>query len=599
MCGIFGAFLKRPLNAEDIGRGKAGTAGLAHRGPDGQGEWMKEADGVFFGHRRLSIIDLSERGAQPMTWAEHAMTYNGEIYNFRDLRQALKARGHVFTGDSDTEVLLRHLAVDKQAALDSVDGMFALAYWDGHDGWLAVDPFGEKPLYYFEHDDGVWFSSELPALLRALPAQADIDTKAQAEYLALGYIAAPNTAFRNVRVMEPGTILRISGGRVSERRRYWVPPSESQHPHSAAPLSESDLDKIRDALTASLESRLVSDVPICLFLSSGTDSALIAALLRTELGRDVTSITVGFHNGPHDEAALAGDIARHIGLDHRQIYSDENPDKASPHDMLALFGQPNDNAAVFSVRQLSATARKAGFKVGITGTGGDELFFGYQKQEFLYRMRHLLSLPAAVRRTLGDVAAALPGTASKAATYRNLIAVADHETYLAIKNVPLIDELRSLPGFKAWSSDIFGKVRPAWREAVRFDLTQTLPNSQLRAWDHGSMHASVELRTPFLSRQLVTQMASYNPKSIAGFGRKSVLRRLLERYLPSHLVERRKRGLVYSPPPAASFETARWNAVQDLPAAFTDKCYRHRMEWDWKSLAMRVAVLNEFNNSVR
>ncbi|MBT5666020.1 MAG: asparagine synthetase B, partial [Rhodospirillaceae bacterium] len=324
MCGIFGLLFNRPLTAADIALGRAGTAALAHRGPDGDGEWMDADKGVFFGHRRLSIIDLGDGGSQPMHRDNSVLTYNGELYNYRALRTALAQEGVRCSSQSDTEVLLRALTQWGEGAFDRFDGMFALALWDGRHATLAVDPFGEKPLYYAATPDGVYFSSEIAPLANLLALKPHFDDEAWATYLSLGYIPAPKTAYPDIRRLEPASVMRVEGGALGLATRYWSPPwrnlDGSPPTGPVRPIPDSGVDALRDALLESLEGRLIADVPIALFLSAGVDSALVAALCRQGLGRTLNCLTVAFPDGDIvDECDAAAAIAAHLGLPHEVL----------------------------------------------------------------------------------------------------------------------------------------------------------------------------------------------------------------------------------------------------------------------------------------
>ncbi|MHA1113908.1 MAG: asparagine synthetase B family protein, partial [Alphaproteobacteria bacterium] len=303
--------------------GQRGTAMLAHRGPDGEGAWRDDAAGLYLGHRRLAIIDLSPAAAQPMARHGGVIAYNGEIYNHPALRRELETDGAAFDSRSDTEVVLAAWSRWGPAALDRFDGMFAFALWRDGVLHLVTDPFGEKPLYWAETPDGIYFASEPAPLVECLglvfqPTELEI-----AGFMALGFVPPPATGFPGLHVLPPASHLRMAAGQVETERRYWVPPSPMPRRGAIEPVGAEDLERIRGALVESLAGRVLSDVPLGLFLSAGIDSSLVAALARRDLGLDLQALTVAFPDGA-DESAGAAEIARILNLSHRIVDSRED-----------------------------------------------------------------------------------------------------------------------------------------------------------------------------------------------------------------------------------------------------------------------------------
>ena len=598
MCGVFALFLQRPLADDDIALGRAGTLALRHRGPDHGGEWFEREQGVYLGHRRLSIIDLQETSNQPMQRDGLVLSYNGEIYNYRALRKDLVAQGASFASNGDTEVLLRGWQRQGPDYLHSMDAMFAFAIWDGENGWLATDRFGEKQLFVAQTPDGVYVSSELTPLvdLLKLPAKISVDDKAA--YMALGYIPAPGTAYPSIERLRPASTVRITNGRICTRESYWQPSVPSVGTGPVQPLSERDLDRLAEVLTDSISSRLEADVPTCLFLSGGIDSSLIAAIAARELHRDLPCVTVGFPRGNiHNEGPVAKAVANELGLPHRIVESHDDPRDVNADAIFGLFGQPNDNVTTVSVHQMAAAASADGFRVGLTGMGGDELFFGYLKHDFFYRHRWLYELPEFLRLAFAMLAKPLTPHHRKFRTYRTIFGVPDHERYLAWKNMPTIDVLRALPGLEDWAKNSFHGGGPSIERAIPYyDICETMVNSQLPASDFGGMRASHEMRTPFLNYRLQELVASMDMRSFLAYGQKSVLRRLLRRYLPESLVDQPKRGFKF---PMDRFllqfgdDSPR---VTGLPATATKEIWRLRDEVGWQRLALRTALLSAFEN---
>lgn len=603
MCGIVALFLQRPLRAEDTALGRSLTDALVHRGPDGGGEWRDGEQGVFFGHRRLRIVDLSAAASQPMRRDRHVLTYNGELYNFQELRADLEADGVGFETRSDTEVLLQAWRHWGPAALDRFDAMFAFALWDGEQGWIAGDAFGEKPLFYAEREEGLVVCSELAPLVRALQPESRLAGDDLTAYLTLGYVPAPATAYEGIRRLLPGEWLRVAKGRIVERRRYWTAPDFRARSGPVRPVSERELDSLHDILVESLQRRLIADVPRCLFLSNGVDSTLTAALLVCELGQKVDCLTIRFDGKSTaadrivaDEVDGAVEVARRLELPHQVVQGEPDLGADPLRALLATYGQPNDNAAVQSVATLARAARTAGFTVGLSGTGGDEAFFGYKKQQFFWQWRRLLALPAPLRHLLARTVALSPAHRSQARVLARYVGVGDGERYPNYKTQVGSEGLRAhLPGYAAWARDNFAAGdQPLELFVPQFERDSVLPNSQLLAVDHGAMAESFELRTPFLSRRLAETVATMDARAFLAFGQKSVGKRLLARYLPIELLRPIKSGLRF--PVLTALGRSSPLALDPSLQALDRWARANLAESSVDQLALRLSVLSVFDD---
>lgn len=582
-------FLRRPLQPEDVAAGRRVVQAIAHRGPDGEGEWMDVNQGVYFGHRRLSIIDLSHASDQPLVRDGHALIFNGELYNFRVLRSQLETADVAFSSQGDAEVFLRGWQRWGDDVLPRVDGMFAVGYWDGHKGKLAVDAFGEKPLFVAETEDGVFACSEiapLADLLRLAPAL----TPAQwTTYLSLGFVPQPTTFYPGIEMMPPATCREVHQGRLGPPRKFWAPPPVDVRTGRPRPPSERDLDALVEALVESLRYRLIADVPLALFLSAGVDSALVAALCRHEVQQDVECLTVSFSGREvRDESEAAGRIARHLGFSHRILAS--NP-SVPVRRLLELLGQPNGTVGALPLEQICAAARSAGFKAALTGMGGDEVTAGYAKHVLLWRRRRIAMTPRLLRR---GSAAVLRHFGSRLEGLAGLIAADPMEMYLAVKNYPALFWLRSLPGYRPWVTSEFGQDSAPPEIAVpRYELTRVMPAVHLYTADHASMRHALELRTPFLNRRVVEVIAGWDARSLVGFGQKSILRRILARYLPASLTDHPKTGLSFPRQPLLAGQSPR--GLPGLPDHAVEACWSRRERGGgWAAIAVRMRAAEWF-----
>jgi len=575
---------------------RRGIEMLHHRGPDGSGEWCNEQAGVFLAHKRLAIQDLSDASAQPYEFENFHLTYNGEIFNFHEIRQLLEAKRGVFRTTGDVEVLIKAWARWGSKALDKLDGMFSFALWDGENGYLAADAFGEKPLFYAERPEGIYVSSEIGPLAKLLELEPSFGPDQISGYMSLGYVPPPDTIYKSIKRVGAATLVRITRGEVASTTKYWMPPPPAYPGKPPLPLNEEDIDEIQTVLVESVRRRLLSDAPLCLFLSSGIDSALVASIAAQELNATPKCLTVSFpQQGVNDEALEAAKIAKFLNLDHEIVTNRTKTNHPRGHEALNLFGQPADNLAAISVYQMSVLAAQ-NYKVALTGLGGDEVFMGYGKHAYFYDKRKLYNIQQSLRRFIGGVAAVFSSMDSRFSRLAYDIGVRDSERYIANKVFPSITWLRGLPGFDTWVDNTFSHSSSDLEGLVaNFELMEVLPGSKLPAMDAASMRASLELRTPFLSRSLVEAVAKFDPRAFTAFGQKSVLRRMLARYLPQHLWDHPKSGFSY---PVGDFLSEFSDQAPVFSGISTDaagELWRRRATGNgWTRLAARQALAAEF-----
>src|SRR6185437_8797325 len=385
MCGIAG------IRATD-GRDRGGlrrqvrrmTCTLAHRGPDGEGIWVSEDGLAAFGQRRLAIIDVSPTGAQPMMSGDgrFVVTYNGEIYNYREIKSELKSLGARFRGTSDTEVIVESCtAWGVEATLMRLNGIFAIAIWDVQDKvlWLARDHLGIKPLYWARVGDDIVFGSELKALRAIESFRPEIDVDAMGAYFQFNYIPAPHTAYRGVRKLMPGSLLRVPLDGAPAERRFW-----NVYDAAAKGITVRDVGMDDDAAIDALESllrdvvkgQMVSDVPLGALLSGGIDSSTVTALMQTQSDRPVKTFSIGFAEEDHNEAPFASAIAAHLGTDHHELYVTPEDALATIPNLTEWYDEPFADSSQIPTYLVSKLARQE-VTVALSGDGGDEIFGGY------------------------------------------------------------------------------------------------------------------------------------------------------------------------------------------------------------------------------
>ncbi|WNO52794.1 XrtA/PEP-CTERM system amidotransferase [Stakelama saccharophila] len=572
MCGIAGLFYPETPKPIDPQRIVAMTDVLAHRGPDGSGIWT--APGIGLGHRRLSIIDL-DGGAQPMASGDGqcVVSFNGEIYNFRDIRTELEAAGAQFRTDSDTEVLLHAWRAWGPDMLSRLNGMFALALYDAdrRSLFLARDRMGVKPLHYVRLSDGaVAFASELKGLLAHPLVRRDPDLGAIEDFMGLGYVPDDTCLVAGVEKLPAGHFLLLERGRPVPRPTCWWRIDFSRR----AKGSPRDLEaEMAERLRAAVRSRMVADVPVGAFLSGGVDSSAVVALMAETSRHPVATCTIGFDEADHDETAYAAQVAERFATDHRTrtVAAGDFPliDR-----LVAAFDEPFADASALATYQVCALARE-NVTVALSGDGADEAMAGYRRYKFQdaeERVRHLL--PAGLRRnvlgTLGSIYPKADWAPRPLRAKTTLLALAGegdaaYAEAVGVTRPAVRDRLYSdsmvkrLAGHRAETRYLDAMRDAPAREpldrAQYADFQHWLPGDILTKIDRTSMAVGLEAREPLLDHRLVEFAASL-PVSLRlkrGEG-KWLMKKAMEPWLPRDILHRPKMGFVT--PVAAWFRKA-------------------------------------------
>lgn len=538
MCGFTGWFDLFPESREVLERM---TAALVHRGPDAGGIYCEGPVGL--GHRRLAIIDLAA-SKQPMIEGRYVLAYNGELYNFRELRSELEALGHRFRTEGDTEVLLHALIEWGEEVLERLQGMFAFAFWDGKGLLLARDHLGVKPLYICWDGKRLLFASELKALLEHPAVSREIDPSAIGLYLECQYIPAPFTIYQGIRKLPAAHWLRLEGGCLEEKR-YWT----ASYLPKVAWDEEEALERLEVELRRSVRSMLVADVPIGAFVSGGIDSSLVAALMQKEGNRktQIFSIAVDHVDG---EQKYAEQVASHVGAEF-------HPLRVQPSDLIGaldhVFDEPLGDQAALPTLLLSKLTRKH-VKVVLTGEGADEIFAGYSnyakrvKDEPLcarfgrFPLPYLYPLmPAKLRKSRLFKAMARP-VSRRYTTIPNLFDREMHSSLLTrgfcASQKMALEELAEKHYFGCNSDAYLDKM-------LHIDQSLWLADDLLAKVDRATMAYSLEARVPYLDHRLV-EFAARLPAQfkLRGNEGKYLLKQLARKFVPEEIVFRPKRGFV-------------------------------------------------------
>jgi asparagine synthase (glutamine-hydrolysing) len=591
MCGISGVAAWRSISGlrECVERM---IVPLMHRGPDDRGVWTDDEVGIGLGQRRLSIVDLSPQGHQPMisSTGRWVMSYNGEIYNFNELRSALEHAGHapIWRGHSDTEVLLACVeAWGIEVTLRRAVGMFAISLWDRERRTLTLarDRMGEKPLYYGRVGDRVLFGSELKALRAVAGGALEIDREAVSEFLRFSYLPAPRSIWKGVRKLPPGHLLELGGLQDADKDpiAFWQLGAEG-HAELAARLAVAgDADQVQDSLKEAIRLQMMADVPLGAFLSGGVDSSTVVALMQKLSTRPVRTFTIGFDQPEFNEAPFAKEVAQHLGTEHTELYVTARDAEQLIPRLPNIYDEPFADSSQIPTTLVSHLTRQH-VTVSLSGDGGDELFAGYPRYALTANLWAKVSgLPLPLRKAASALLATpssaswdkalsvLPASKRQSINGRRihrlsqlLVTRSLGEMYVRLmsqwqpeENLVLGLSPRSFT-LDHWSSDV-----TAMEAMRRWDARQYLPDDLLVKVDRASMSASLEARAPLLDHRVVELAFAMPTHALTrdGIG-KWVLRQVLYRHVPKSLIERPKTG--FSVPLAAWLRGPLRNWAEDL-----------------------------------
>ncbi|OGO94042.1 MAG: asparagine synthase (glutamine-hydrolyzing) [Coxiella sp. RIFCSPHIGHO2_12_FULL_44_14] len=566
MCGFVGFWhlqKEPPIAMNEIARQMSER--IAHRGPDAWGRWRDDDVPLIISHQRLSIRDLSVRGAQPMLShsSRWVMAYNGEIYNTRGLSEALATRGVILKGHSDTEALLNSIAVfGLQDTLTKINGMFAFSLWDRLEKklYLVRDRLGIKPLYWGFNRGVLYFGSQLKAFTAHPDWQSDVDYSALANYFRLNYIAEPYTIYKGIYKLQPGHVITIDrDGRV-ENKVFWSLLEKANAPKLKTEDVKEHVEELHALLKDAVKCRLVSDVPLGAFLSGGVDSSTVVALMQTQHSAPIKTFTIGFHEDHYNEAKYAKAVAQYLGTDHEEWYLSVNDATALIPELPQWYDEPFADSSQLPTLLVSKLARQKVI-VSLSGDGGDELFAGYNRY-FLTRklLRRVAILPHSMRSLLSKIILSIKPemwehvgkiipekirpsmVGDKAHKLANVLRQDQHKLYLSLVS--------------AWDAptDVIQRESQeyAWPEVVEedfifkmqlLDALTYLPGDILTKVDRASMAVGLEARVPLLDYRVV-EFALRLPmqeKIVKNEG-KWILRQVLKKYIPDPLINRPKMG---------------------------------------------------------
>ncbi len=551
---------------------------LLHRGPDSGGIWIDETAGIALGHRRLAIVDLSPEGHQPMVSVNgrYVIVFNGEIYNFLELRRELEPLGHSFRGGSDTEVMLAAFSEwGLEKSVQRFNGMFAFALWDRQERLLHLgrDRLGEKPLYYGWVNQTFLFASELKAIKAYPDFPAEINRDALALYLRYNYIPAPYSIYKGIYKLPPACVLTVEpNGNSSEPIPYWSVQSIAEnginHPFTGSP-SEA-IAKLDSLLQNAVSLRMMADVPLGAFLSGGIDSSTIVALMQIQSSQAIKTFTIGFYEDSYNEANHAQAIANHLGTDHTELYLTDKDAIAIIPKLPTLYDEPFADSSQIPTFLVSQLARQQ-VTVSLSGDGGDELFAGYNRHLWGRNFWQKIGwIPQPLRQIAADTLTSIspqiwdtlfnnfdalipakikqshPG--DKVHKLSNILSISSPKA-LYRRLVSNYNDLDSLvlagtePKTILNSLEQWGEFADSTQQMLYLDTITYLPDDILVKLDRASMGVSLESRVPFLDHRVV-ELAWQLPLNLKICQNQSkwLLRQVLAQYVPPHLMERPKMG---------------------------------------------------------
>lgn len=614
MCGFAGFVSTKPFSGVEVVLEQMGRA-IEHRGPDAAGVWFDHSLSLGLSHRRLSIIDLSEFGAQPMASesGRFVVAFNGEIYNFRLLRKELEAKGAKFRGHSDTEVMLAAFeAWGVEAALQRLSGMFAFALVDKRFRklYLARDRMGEKPLYYGWQGESLLFGSELRALRQHPDWQGAIDTSVLPALLRHNVIPAPRTIHQGICKLPPASYVCLDldhpqSGQLPETKRYWK--LETCFEERSGFTLESAADELERLLKQSISDQMVSDVPLGAFLSGGIDSSTVVGIMQSMASQPVRTFSIGFHEKGFNEAEHAAAVAKHLGTEHTELYVTEREARNLVPEIPGIYDEPFADSSQIPTYLVSQMTRKH-VTVALSGDGGDELFCGYTRYP---GMLSAWNKRSSIISHLKRIACSLPPGVS-ARLIRAMVSSQKSRSLEAIqyqlRRVQSIAGARDLSEFYKRSVSLWPDPAMALKDAGEYiyglnmtlaegipdntlktlmwrDLNWYLPDDILTKVDRAAMACSLETRIPMLDPAIVSfALGLPEDLNLQGGVGKQVLRAVLYRYVPRQLIDRPKQG--FAVPVAAWLRGGLREWAEELLAEhrLTDQGYWHtkRIRWLWE-----------------
>jgi asparagine synthase (glutamine-hydrolysing) len=539
---------------------------MAHRGPDGEGYGLYETEKktIGLGHRRLSIIDLSTGGAQPKTFQKLHITYNGEIYNFEEIKKELEGKGHHFESHSDTEVILHAYNEWGSSAVQKFIGMFAFVIYDEENQkvFACRDRAGVKPFFYYQKEGLFLFASELKAIVQHPSFKKEINLDAVAAFMQFGYVPTPNCIFRNTHKLKPGHFLEFDLNKNEyTTTQYWNVYDAYNKPTLKIDLEEAKLETEK-ILTSACNYRMVSDVPVGVFLSGGYDSTCVTALLQKDKTEKIKTFTIGVPDAGLNEAPFAKEIAAHLGTDHTEYYCTEKEALEIVPDLPFYYDEPFADSSAIPTTLVSKVAKEK-VTVALSADAGDEIFAGYNRYEYIMRYgKRLNSIPNFVRNTIAGLMNVIPADSIPVFNKKYLFHSRYEKLKMLLKNktdhnilISLTSQMNENDIANLFKTSIIKlpnafdskELKPdnhtplAYMMAI--DYQTYLLDDILQKVDRASMSVSLEGREPFLDQRVVDWAAQLPMEYKYNNGNKKfIIKEIVHKYIPKEMLDRPKMG---------------------------------------------------------
>jgi asparagine synthase (glutamine-hydrolysing) len=605
MCGISGFIDFYNKSSEGVLKDMLAT--MQHRGPDGSGVFFQQRENfsIGLGHNRLSIIDISSGANQPLYYKDWVIVFNGEIYNFAEIKKELEFLGHKFITNSDTEVILHAWDIWGQEAVHKFIGMFVFVIYHRIEQTLIIcrDRAGVKPLYYYWKDGLFLFASELKAFHQHPQFQNELNNDALALFLKYCYVPAPHCIFKNCFKLEPGHFLTLTtDNRQLTTKQYWNVNDAYNKPKLKIEEKEA-IAETEKVLKTAFDYRMVADVPVGVFLSGGYDSSAVAALLQKDTSQKIKTFTIGFHEEKYNEAPFAKEVANHLGTDHTEYYCTVDEAKVILPTLPYFYDEPFGDSSAIPTMLVSQLARKS-VTVALSADGGDEIFGGYNRYPIIQRMNSTFGrLPNFTREIVYQTSGLispdrLPGLKNKKLIgqrynkARNLIREANATNYLkAMCSVVDDENLAKLLIEKFQDSETYfdektPDILSLLDRVLAKDYKTYMVDDILTKVDRASMSVSLEGREPFLDQNIIEWVAQLpNHFKIRNGNKKFLLKEIVHRHLPKEMMDRPKAGFAIPIDEWFSQELAEYFAVY-LNKSFLDKqgIFNSELVIRWTSL---------------
>lgn len=564
MCGITGFIDYKRSSTIEILKKQSDT--LAHRGPDGEGQIVFETAKaqVGLGHRRLSIIDLTEAGKQPMQYEHLTIIFNGEIYNYAEIEKELQATGHTFIGHSDTEMILHAYSVWGIACIEKFIGMFAFTLFDENKNkvFLVRDRAGIKPFFYYWKNGLFLFGSELKSMVAHPHFEKEIDVDAAAAFMQFGYVPTPHCIWKNTKKIKPGHYITFSLEDASfEIQQYWNVYDAYNKPKMKIDFEEAKVETEK-LLQSACNYRMIADVPVGVFLSGGYDSTTVAALLQKDRTEKIKTFTIGVPDAGLNEAPYAKDIAKHLGTDHTEYYCTEKEALELIPDLPYYYDEPFADSSAIPTTLVSRIAREK-VTVALSADAGDEVFAGYNKYDYLSRYgKKINSIPAFLRKGVAGIMDLVPANkipilnktylfSSRYEKLKNLLSDPSLSSLTLSLSQQFNDQninqmflhpvkrLETAFDSKELTGDYFGDLS----YMLAIDYQNYLPDDILQKVDRAAMSVSLEGREPFLDHRVI-EWAAQLPDEFKYYkgNKKYILKEINKKYIPESMMNRPKMG---------------------------------------------------------